>query len=417
MKLLIIADDFTGALDTGVQLASRGIKTLVVTVPFSEGELGDPEVLVVDAESRHLSPKEAYRTVSDIVESLKDREIPYIYKKTDSALRGNIGAELAAVMDATGRRQLAFIPGHPAIRRVTRGGVHYINDVPVSESSFGKEIFNPVLHSDVAGILGEQTDKPVFLACANCPRPGERGITVYDAESPEELSRIGDYLKGSGIRLFSGCAGFGSVLPAMLGFAEREVVRPQLDERLFVLCGSIHPVTQNQVKRGVEYGYVRLIMTPEEKLSSCTEEKAGEAAVTERLLAELAAHPYVILDSNDPEDDRNASARWAAERGIDIEETRSDISRTLGDIFKKIYDSPELGTILITGGDVLQSCMKQLGISRMEPICEVAQGTVLARFELRGRVRYVITKSGGFGQESLLEDLARMLASQKEERS
>ena len=32
-KLLLIADDFTGALDTGVQFAARGAATSVVTDP------------------------------------------------------------------------------------------------------------------------------------------------------------------------------------------------------------------------------------------------------------------------------------------------------------------------------------------------------------------------------------------------
>ena len=32
-KLLILADDFTGALDTGVQFAVRGARTCVVTDP------------------------------------------------------------------------------------------------------------------------------------------------------------------------------------------------------------------------------------------------------------------------------------------------------------------------------------------------------------------------------------------------
>ena len=33
VKLLIIADDFTGALDTGVQFAARGAATSVITDP------------------------------------------------------------------------------------------------------------------------------------------------------------------------------------------------------------------------------------------------------------------------------------------------------------------------------------------------------------------------------------------------
>ena len=56
VKLLMIADDFTGALDTGVQFAVRGARTCVVTDPaydFSRtGE--DIQVLVLDAETRHL---------------------------------------------------------------------------------------------------------------------------------------------------------------------------------------------------------------------------------------------------------------------------------------------------------------------------------------------------------------------------
>ena len=31
LKLLVIADDFTGALDTGVQFSKQGIQTLVST--------------------------------------------------------------------------------------------------------------------------------------------------------------------------------------------------------------------------------------------------------------------------------------------------------------------------------------------------------------------------------------------------
>lgn len=37
-------------------------------------------------------------------------------------------------------------------------------------------------------------------------------------------------------------------------------------------------------------------------------------------------------------------------------------------------------------------------------------GIVLARFTYQGRTRYVITKSGGFGQEDLLVELADRIA-------
>src|SRR5689334_18836109 len=99
VKLLIIADDFTGAHDTGVQFAARGAATVVVTdlnYDFRSIEKR-VEVLVMVAETRHLKPQDAYNIVYSIVHRALQAGIAYIYKKTDSALRGNIGSELTAL--------------------------------------------------------------------------------------------------------------------------------------------------------------------------------------------------------------------------------------------------------------------------------------------------------------------------------
>ena len=53
LRLLMIADDFTGALDTGVQLAAHGIPTQVV-VGQADLSACSSTVLVVDTETRHL---------------------------------------------------------------------------------------------------------------------------------------------------------------------------------------------------------------------------------------------------------------------------------------------------------------------------------------------------------------------------
>ena len=55
-KYLIIADDFTGANDTGVQLRKNGYKTEVQLFPT--GELIDRSV-VLDTESRTISATDA----------------------------------------------------------------------------------------------------------------------------------------------------------------------------------------------------------------------------------------------------------------------------------------------------------------------------------------------------------------------
>ena len=56
VELLVIADDFTGALDTGVQFAEAGAATEVIVndviVPSDLSK--QVETLVIDTESRHL---------------------------------------------------------------------------------------------------------------------------------------------------------------------------------------------------------------------------------------------------------------------------------------------------------------------------------------------------------------------------
>ncbi|MTS78650.1 four-carbon acid sugar kinase family protein, partial [Ruthenibacterium lactatiformans] len=225
IHLFVIADDFTGALDTGVQFASYGAATKVVVGTGLQALEADAQtqVLVVDAETRHLPAAQAYDTVYRLVRWAKEKKIGCIYKKTDSALRGNIGAELSAALAADGGDRLHFVPAFPNLDRVTRGGVHYIGGVPVAQSVFGKDPFEPVTHSRVEDILHEQTD----TLCAYIPgggsAEGKAGVLVYEAQTNRDMAQIADRLAArSETGLLAGCAGFASVLPRLLQLSCRD---------------------------------------------------------------------------------------------------------------------------------------------------------------------------------------------------
>lgn len=66
LLLLILADDFTGALDTGVQFAACGIPTRVVVGEQVDFAANDAAVLVVDTETRHLSAAKAYAVIAKL---------------------------------------------------------------------------------------------------------------------------------------------------------------------------------------------------------------------------------------------------------------------------------------------------------------------------------------------------------------
>jgi hypothetical protein len=190
LLLLILADDFTGALDTGVQFAACGIPTRVVVGEQVDLAASDAAVLVVDTETRHLPAAEAYAVIAKLTRDAMSAGVFSIYKKTDSALRGNIGAELSALLKTSGERRLPFLPAFPQIDRVTRDGVHYISGVPVTESPFGIDPFEPVRHARVTELIGEQTDVPAYsfpTLKEGEAVPEQEGILVFDASVFDNL--------------------------------------------------------------------------------------------------------------------------------------------------------------------------------------------------------------------------------------
>ena len=418
MVLLIIADDFTGALDTGVQFAARGIKTRVVVGADAALTHRNADVLVVDTETRHLPAAKAYEAVERLVRRAGHAGFTYLYKKTDSALRGNVGAELAALLNASGSRQLAFLPAFPQMNRVTKNGVQYIDGVPVTESPFGVDPFEPVRHAAVTELLAEQTDLPAaaFPAlAADGNVPTANGILIFDAATVEDLRSTGRaLLNNGGLHVLAGCAGFGAVLPELLGLGGADVTRPTLDPRLLVICGSVNAITLAQLDKAEQAGFTRLRLTPHQKLTpDYWYSDEGQAAL-KKIEETLAAHPYNIIETND-EGGNEPTTAAADALGLTREAMRVRIAGGIGQLVGAIFASPSVGTLLLTGGDTLLQCMNSVGVHELEPICEMERGVVLARFGCNGTTRYVITKSGGFGQADLLTKLAKQIATDTEE--
>lgn len=414
--LLMIADDFTGALDTGVQFAARGARTRVVTDPaydFSQAE-EDVQVLVLDAETRHLTPEAAYKVVFRAVRDALRAGFRYIYKKTDSALRGNIGAELTAVMDAAGADRLAFVPALPKMNRVTRGGVHYIDGVPVAQSVFGQDPFEPVTASSVAEIIGAQSQVPVVLRAPETAEAGLRpGIQVFDAETDGDLTRIGRALGREALRLSAGCAGFASELAELLELRGTPPGLPCLAPSLFVACGSVNPVTLRQMEAAGKAGFPHVHLSPVQKLDALWLEAPDCAAAVRGWLSAAERERCFILDVNDPAG-RDDTARYAGERHLTTEDLRVRISAQLGRLVRRALDGGLDATLLCTGGDTLLALTRAVGAAELTPVCELETGVVLTAFAYHGKTYHIVSKSGGFGEPDLFIRLAAFLGAGKQ---
>lgn len=123
-KVLIVADDLTGALDTATPFALAGRRVVCAVRPgaLEEALATDADVLVVNTVTRHVAPDVAARIVSEVAGRLAARRPPLVFKKIDSRLKGNVGVETAALAGALGFGKALVAPAIPDQNRWTIDG-------------------------------------------------------------------------------------------------------------------------------------------------------------------------------------------------------------------------------------------------------------------------------------------------------
>lgn len=395
-KLLVIADDLTGSLDTGIQFAKCGLFTKVaIESAFFEVE---EDTIVLDTESRHSAPDEAYYRVLVLTKLFKNAE--YIYKKTDSTLRGNIGIEFKAILDIF-NSPIFFIPAYPEQGRVTKNGVQYVDGKPIAESPFAKDPLNPVRKSFIPDIIREQADIKVFVVPkdryeAILDGDLETGIYVFDGETREDLEKIGFLLKEKGLLKYTaGSAGFAETLANLTRINRQKslsLLELQLEAKpLIVICGSINERSLRQIE------YIKgrrkvldIILSPEEAFKK----KRFFPKISDLRNCEV----LVVRTLKDPSD-IELYKEYAIANSIKPEDIPSIVSKRLGEISASLLRRLKQNVIVVFGGDTFLGIVRKLDIKWLYPLLEVDKGVVLSEWQ----GKFFITKAGGFGDEDTLE--------------
>ena len=91
--IAVIADDFTGAAEIGGIGLRYGLNVVIETEDIQSH---NADLLIIATDTRSLSAKEASEHIFQITKELQKLKPQFIFKKIDSALRGNIAEELLA---------------------------------------------------------------------------------------------------------------------------------------------------------------------------------------------------------------------------------------------------------------------------------------------------------------------------------
>ena len=411
VKLLMIADDFTGSLDSGIQFAKRGIRTQVFLEPEIRDEEIEPdtEVLVVDTESRPLPKKEAYERVRKLTDWARRKGIGVVFKKTDSALRGNVGAELAAASEAMGT-PLYFIPAHPKTKRITKNATHYVDGALLENSVFGKDPFEPVTMSYIPDIIGAQSNIPVTTVGRTEAVPERKGagIVVFDAETEADISaRLFELIKTGRSRLLAGCAALACEAAEAFSFTRTEPKTYEPAKQFYVACGSLNAITKEQVDYAeAEGGFCRIHLTMEQKLVPGYFDTAEGQSFLSKLQKTLKERQKVVVDSFDQDDSKESFLKT---HGLAKEDVRGQIAAAHGRIVEELEMRVPQTTVLMTGSDTLMGYMKRLGLKQLAPVCEIEPGVVVSSLTVNGVQQQIISKSGGFGVKDTMAKIAEKL--------
>ncbi|MDP2790234.1 MAG: four-carbon acid sugar kinase family protein [Rectinemataceae bacterium] len=415
----IIADDFTGSGDSAVQFRSEGcparlaIKPEVVVLQASLSS-----AIVVNTDSRYLSPQKSYDSVHAVAEFLANAGAKHFFKKIDSTMRGHIEDEVAAVMDGAGFRRALVCPAAPRNGRTVVDGLCLVDGNPIDSSASAKDPFTPVNQAKVFAhferrFSGHIADLPLStvrkgaseLLRAIDEAPGSIRLFTADAATLSDLAIIASAAVAQGL-LLVGSSGLAEALARHENRIEADpgdhsgVVRLP-SGRMAFFVGSVTATSVAQCARLAESENVlRLVVNGR----SAADDPEAEMGRMLDLLRQGPAGKTLLVHTDSIES--GASAEGIKARG-------SLISQFLGNLALAASRERDLGFLFAMGGDTAARVAAALGADYIDFTDELLPGLPYGYFESNalGRRLYFASKSGGFGSaDALLEVLARLTA-------
>lgn len=407
-SLLVVADDLTGANDTGVTFAAAGFATVLAlsaeTLP--DALQSHAEVYAVSTDCRPHPAQAAARTATAIG-AARAQGVARLYLKIDSTMRGSVQEQIAGALSAWHDGAVAVIcPAYPAMGRTIEQGRLLVNGIPVNDTPSGRDPVCPVATADMGALLPQA----LLLPCAEAQtladniRTSGAAQVVVDAKSDADLAHIARAITLLGDAAVPvGSAGLANALVAtMPAPLARDIADPlPVDAPALLLVSSIHDTSQRQVDTyiGSADGADAIVFSPHPAQLLAPHSLPALQAQLQSLL--ISGDGTVIIRAN--------PARIAG--GSGAEQLAKTFAQKLAALGKQALQKRRFGALVLIGGDGSAALLDALGVKALQVLRPVAEGVPLAT--IRGGAYdglAVITKSGGFGGTDLLCRIMQQLS-------
>lgn len=340
LRLAIVADDLTGALDTATPFVLAGLQVAVAVTrdDIAEALATGADVVAVNTASRALGPAVAAERVARATSAIMRARPQILFKKVDSRLKGNPGAEAHAMADAADRHRLVVAPAVPDQGRRTEAG----------------------------HVVGRGVEAPIAITPAF--GHGRRPTEVVDARVDSDLDTLVARTDWTGV-VAVGARGLGLALARSMGqLAHGAPLRPT--RSILFALGSRDPITVAQMDA----------LAAEGRLGAVLDSPGGTVPASDWPTLPALVRMTGALDA-----DAASAARGFAEGIVPL--------------VRKL--APEV--LLVGGGDTALAVLDALGVHLVEPRGEVAAGVPwFDMFTSDGQRIACSVKSGGFGDTTTL---------------
>lgn len=398
MKMLVIADDLTGAAEIAALGHRYGLVTRLVRGAISEQSADG--LTVLDTDSRLLDSPQAACRLRALFQSLRERGITFdfVFKKIDSVLRGPVLAEVEAAVEMMGWTSALLVPANPSRGRRISRGIYSIDGKPLHLTTFGHDPEYPCRTSSVIELLG--TEGRLKLASASCTEdvPLDGGIVVGDVMTVDDVKRWSQRLKPKMLPV--GGADFCQAFLQGMGLKplqHRPTHSEHYGQSVLIVCGSASEMSREAVSRAQQEGF-NIAPMPDDVFMENTVDSPSLKTWSVQIADMLRSSQHAILAITHPVKPDVGRAKLLT----------SKVAEAVARVLSTVY----VGRMALEGGATAESVVGRMGWNEFVLLGEMVPGVVQLRTRGQNGMQLVL-KPGSYPWPVSWSD---MLGMSREER-
>lgn len=398
-RVVIIADDLTGANVNASMLAAQGFSAATCTssLRWDPRSFENFAVVSVNTGSRTLPANEARRLTADAMRIAVAQRPAVLAKRIDSTLRGNLGSEIEGALEALPPDTLVLLcPAFPASGRMAAGGHLIVDGQPLERTSAAKDPVNPIHTSHILHLFTAQSALPaaavpleVVLRGAEAVREHLRAlhaagcrVAVCDALTDEDITALAVAAAGLDIPVLTADPGPLTTALAMVRLGHAPL---WLENRVLLVVGSVMDIVRHQLDVLSVNRQCHLLCARCHLLAQPEGSPAREAELA-RLVEGLSAAPdsaevLGLCTARLPEDVLDLE-KLARDAYVSVTEVSHRINSGLAEAAARLLRDARLrlGGLFTSGGEVTLAVTQRLDALGFSVRDEVLSRAMYGRF-------------------------------------